>query len=71
VIGELTLDRNDELWNDRQYLGTAMPQHVLDSMLYEELVWMLCFTEAFEEQGKVMVVIKFLNFYLEKKLFSK
>jgi hypothetical protein len=71
VIVELTLDRNDELWDERQDLGTAMPQHVLDPLLYEELVWMRWFTEAFEEHGKITVVIKFLNVYLAKKLFSK
>jgi hypothetical protein len=47
-----------------------MSQHVLDPLLYDKLVWMRCFTEPFEEHGKVTVVIKFLNFYLAKNCFQ-
>lgn len=33
VMFELTLDRNDELWDDGQDLGATILQHVMDPLL--------------------------------------
>jgi hypothetical protein len=67
MIAKLTLDRDDELRNDSQDLGTALLQHVQDALLCKELVWMHCFAEPVKEHGKVMMIIEFLNFYLTEK----
>jgi hypothetical protein len=63
----LTLDRDDELWDDMQDPGPSLLQHVQDALLRKELVRMHCFAEPIEEHGKVMMIIEFLNFYLTEK----
>lgn len=60
----LTLDGNNELWDDGQNLGTAMLQHVVDTLAGKELVGMARLTEAVEEQRQIVVVVQPLDLHL-------
>lgn len=64
---QLTPDWNDELWDNRQNFWTTMLQQVFNSLLCKELVWMHSFTESIKKNGKVMVIIQFLNIHLQEK----
>ena len=46
---KLTLDRNDELWNNWEYLSTAFFEHIKDTLHGEESVWVLLLTDTFKE----------------------
>ena len=60
----LTLNGDDELRNDGENLSTALFEHVKDTLNGQESVWVLLFTNTLEENWKVMVVVKLLNFNL-------
>ena len=54
---KLTFNWDDKLWDDWKYFGTSLFKHVENSLNSEESVWVLLFTNTFEENGKVMVII--------------
>ena len=54
----LTLDRDDELGDDGEHLGTALFQHVESTLEREESVRVSLLSDTFEEDGEVMVVVK-------------
>lgn len=58
---ELTFNWDDELGNDRKHLGSTLLEHVEDTLDGEETVGILLFTDTFEEDGQVMVVIELHN----------
>jgi hypothetical protein len=57
----LTLDGDDKLRNNREYLSTTLLEHVKDTLDCEESVWVLLLTDTLEENRKVMVVVKLLD----------
>ena len=57
-VVSLTLDRNDELRDDRKDLGTALFQHVESSLEREESVRVSLLSNPLEEDGEVMMVVK-------------
>ena len=57
----LTLDGDDKLRNNREYLSTTLLEHVKDTLDCEESVWVLLLTDTLEEYGQVRVVVKLLN----------
>ena len=59
-----TLDGNDELGNDGKNFGTTLLEHVENALHSEESVWVLLLTDALEEDGQVMVIVKLLNLNL-------
>jgi hypothetical protein len=58
---ELTFNWDDELGNDGEHLGTTFLEHVEDTLHGEETVGVLLFTDTFEEDGQVMMVVKLHN----------
>ena len=58
---KLTFNWDDKLWDDWKYFGTSLFKHVENSLNSEESVWVLLFTNTFEENGKVMVIIQLEN----------
>ena len=60
----LTLDWNNELRNNWKYLSTSLFEHIKDTLHCEEPVWVLLLSDALEEDGQVMMVVKLLNFNL-------
>jgi len=58
------LDGDDELRDDREDLGAAVLQHVVDALAREELVRVRRLAQAVEEQGEVVVVVQLLNLHL-------
>jgi hypothetical protein len=49
------------LRNDGQYLSTSLFEHVEDSLHSQKSVWVLLFSDAFEEDRQIMVVIELLD----------
>ena len=60
----LTLDGDDELRDDGEDLGTTLLKHVKDTLDGEESVRILLLTDAFEEDGQVMMIVELLNLNL-------
>ena len=58
---ESSLDRDDELRDDREDLGAAMFEHIEGSLNRDETVGLLLLAEAIKENREVVVVVKFLN----------
>jgi len=52
------LDRNDELRNDWEDLCTTFFKHIESALSGKESVWLLLLTNAFEEDWKVVMVVK-------------
>jgi len=46
------------LGNDGQDFGTSLLKHVEDALYGKESVRLLLFTDAFEENGEIMMIIK-------------
>ena len=65
---ELTLDGDDELWDDWKDLGSTLFKHIEGSLHREESVWVLLLTDALEEDGEVMMVVKGHDVDLPEKL---
>ena len=55
---ELTLDRDDELWDNWKNLGTSFFEQVESPLDGEESVWLLLFADALKEDGEVMMVVE-------------
>jgi len=55
---QCSLDGNDELWNDREDLGTALFKHVERALDRQESVWILLLANALEEDGEVVMVVE-------------
>ncbi len=64
----LTLDRDDELWNDGEDLGLSVFEQVMDALDSEEAVWFLLLTDALHKDGQVMMVVKLANLDLPSDL---
>mmetsp|Transcript_113445 Transcript_113445/g.321048 ORF Transcript_113445/g.321048 Transcript_113445/m.321048 type:complete len:205 (-) Transcript_113445:343-957(-) len=62
------LDRDDELWDDRQNLGAALLQHVVSALDRDEPVRVLLFSEPVKEYRQVVVVIEFFDVNLPREL---
>lgn len=58
----LTLDGDDQLGNHGQHLGASLLEHVEYSLHGQESVWVLLLSDAFEEDGQVVVVVELLDF---------
>ena len=56
-----SLDRDDELRNDREDLGSTVLEHVHDTLNSEESVGIHLFADALEEDRQVMVIIELLD----------
>ena len=57
----LTFDGNDKLRNDWKYLSTTLLKHIEHSLHSEESVWVLLFSDAFEEDWEIMMVVELLD----------
>lgn len=57
----LTLDWNNQLRNNGQYFCTALFKHIENTLNREEAVGVLLFTDTFEEDWEVMMVVKLHN----------
>lgn len=55
---KLTLDRDDQLGDDGQNLGASLFEHVENALHGQEAVGVLLFTDAFEENGEVVMVVE-------------
>jgi len=56
-----SLDRDNELGNNGEHFGTALLEHVEDALHGEEAVGVLLLTDAFEEDGQVVMVVELHN----------
>ena len=65
----LTLNWDDELRNDWEYLVATMFKHVMHSLASKELIWVLRLTQAIKEQRQVVVVVQLLNFNLVNRVY--
>lgn len=57
----LTLDGDDQLGNDGKDLSASLFEHVEDTLHGKEAVGVLLFTDTFEENGEVVMVIELHN----------
>lgn len=64
LISILTLDWNDQLGDNWQYLSTSLLKHVEDTLDCKESVWILLLADSFEKDREVVVVIELLDLYL-------
>lgn len=64
-----TLDGDDELWDNRQYLGPSMLQHVMYTLSGKELIWMSGLTQAIKEERQIVMVVQLL--YLNLKTWDE
>lgn len=55
------LDRDNKLRNNREDLGTTFLKHVTDTLDGQETVGVNLFTDSFEEDRKIMMVIELRN----------
>ena len=60
----LTLDRDDQLGNNGQDLGTTLLEHVKDSLDRQESVGVLLLADTLEEDGEVVMVVKLHHVHL-------
>ena len=61
----LTLDGDDQLGYNREYLWSPVLQHVVYTLPGKELVGMASFTESIKEERKIVVVVQLLYFHLD------
>lgn len=47
--------------NDGKHLSTTLLKHIKNSLNGEESVWVLLLSDTFEEDGKIMMVVKLLD----------
>ena len=64
VCEPLTLDGDDELGDDREDLGSAVLQHVVNTLTGEELVGVDRLTQPVKEQRQVVVIVQLLYLHL-------
>jgi len=64
VIQGLTLDRDDQLGDDREHLSSTLLKHVEDTLDREEAVGVLLLADALEEDGQVVMVVELLDLNL-------
>ena len=57
----LTLDWDDELWDDWKDLGSALFEHIEHSLHREESVWILLLSDTLEEDWQVVMVVELFN----------
>lgn len=60
----LTLDWDDELWDDWKDLGSALFEHIEHSLHREESVWILLLSDTLEEDWQVVMVVELSNINL-------
>ena len=60
----LTLDWNDELRNDWENLGSALLEHVKDSLYRQKSIWVHLLSNAFKEDWQVVMEVKLSHIYL-------
>jgi hypothetical protein len=60
-LWKLTLDRDNKLRNNREDLGTTFLKHITDTLDGQETVGVNLFTDSFEEDRKIMMVIELRN----------
>ena len=53
----LTLDWDDELWDNWKDFGSSFFKHVESSLDGEESVWLLLLSDSFEEDWEVVMVV--------------
>jgi len=56
-------DRDDELRDDGEYLSSTLLEHVADSLDGKESVGVDLLTDAFEEDGEVVMVVELLDIH--------
>ena len=61
---ELTLNRDDKLRNNGENLGTALLEHIEDTLNGQEAVGVDLLTDALKEDGQVVVVVELLDLNL-------
>jgi hypothetical protein len=54
---KLTLNGDDKLGNDGEYLGTTFFKHIEDTLDSEETVGVLLLSDTFKENGEIMVIV--------------
>ena len=59
----LTLHGDDQLGDHWQHLGAALLKHVEDTLHGQEAVGVLLLSDAFEEDGQVVVVVELLDLH--------
>jgi hypothetical protein len=59
-----TFDGDDELGDHREYFGTAFLKHIENSLDGKEAIGVLLFTDTFEEDWEVMMIVKLLDLHL-------
>ena len=69
---KLTLDWNDELWDDWEHLGTTLLKHVEDSLDRQESVWVFLLSDSLEEDWQVVMVVElgYIDFPVDFVLWS-
>ena len=60
----LTLDGNDELRDDGEYLGLAVGEQVVHALDRQEPVWVLLLADALHEDWQVVMVVELLDLNL-------
>ena len=54
----LTLDWDDELWDNWKDFGSALFEHVESALDREESVWLLLLSDSFKEDWEVVMVVE-------------
>jgi hypothetical protein len=54
---ESSLDWDNQLWDDWQYLGTSLVEHIEDTLDSKESVWINLFSNSLKEDWKVVMII--------------
>lgn len=56
-----SLNRDNELWDDWQHFGSTLFEHVENTLHGQESVWVHFFSNTFEKDWQVMMVVKLLD----------
>lgn len=64
----VTLDRNDELWKDSQYLVWVSLHQLLCSLNSQEFIRLLSLSETFKENREIEMIVKVFGFQLPSQL---
>ena len=55
------LDWDNQLWNDWKYFSTSLFKHVEYSLNGKESIWVHLFSDSFEEDWQVVMIIQLLD----------
>lgn len=58
AVNSLTLDGDDQLGDHRQNLGSSLLQQIKDPLNRQKSIRVLLFSEALEEDRKVVVIVE-------------